>query len=263
MITTSKLLAKIRNGGVARVCSTGSPVIYFPALAARFGYDAVWMDAEHRAWEAGDIREMILRHHHAGIDCIFRPSLSGKAALSRYLEDGAAGLMIPHVNTPEQARELVMHTKFPPLGDRGLDGSGLDAGYWIHKPYDYPARANRETALIVQIETPIALANVDSIVAVPGVDLLFLGPGDLSLRLGCKASVQDPVLRDAVATLAEACRKHQKPWGMPVGSSEDARTIIEMGAQLVAMGSEFFGVYRELEACSAKLDELLGERSVP
>lgn len=259
MITTSKLLAKIRNGGVARVCSTGSPVIYFPALAARFGYDAVWMDAEHRAWEAGDIREMILRHHHAGIDCIFRPSLSGKAALSRYLEDGAAGLMIPHVNTPEQARELVMHTKFPPLGDRGLDGSGLDAGYWIHKPDDYPARANRETALIVQIETPLAIKNVEAITAVEGVDLLFLGPGDLSLRLGCKPSVQDPLLREAVATLATACRKQGKPWGMPVGSVEDARTIVEMGAQLVAMGSEFFGIYRELEACSLKLDGLLGK----
>src|SRR3954469_15612798 len=92
MFRPSKVLAKIRAGQVARICSTGSPLIYFPQMAAHFGYDAVWVDAEHRAWDAREIREMILRHHLAGIDCVFRPSAVEKADLSRLLEDGASAL---------------------------------------------------------------------------------------------------------------------------------------------------------------------------
>src|SRR5436190_11745620 len=163
MFRPSKLLAKIRAGKVARVCSTGSPLTYMPAMAAHYGYDAVWVDAEHRAWDPIQVREMILRHHHADVDCVFRPSIRERAGLSRYLEDGASALMIPMVNTAEHAKQLVDFTKFPPLGDRGLDGSGIDAGFWVGKGADYCAQANRETALIVQIETSQALENAAEI----------------------------------------------------------------------------------------------------
>src|SRR5580700_5063740 len=101
----SKVLAKLRAGKVVRLCSTGSPVGYFPALAAHFQYDGIWVDAEHRAWDPCDVEAMIGRHHAAEIDCLWRPSTKEKNALYRLLEDGASGLMIPHVSTPEQARE--------------------------------------------------------------------------------------------------------------------------------------------------------------
>ncbi|MDQ3621426.1 MAG: aldolase/citrate lyase family protein [Verrucomicrobiota bacterium] len=258
MFRPSKVLAKIRAGQVARVCSVGSPLAYFPQMAAHFGYDAVWVDAEHRAWEARDVREMILRHHLADIDCVFRPATLERAGLSRLLEDGATALMIPLVNTPERARHLVEATRFPPLGERGLDGSGLDAKFWVKKLPDYPQQANRETALIVQIETPLALENADAIAAVEGVDVVFIGPGDLSLRLGCAPSLQETELRAALERVAAACKKHGKAWGMPVGSIEDARTLIGLGAQLINFGSEFFGVFKQLESCAAQWNELLG-----
>ena len=255
----SKILAKIRAGKVARVCSTGTPAIYFPQMAAHFGYDAVWVDAEHRAWDAREAREMILRHHQADIDCVWRPSTLEKSGLARLLEDGATALMIPQVNTAARARELVEATKFPPLGDRGLDGSGLDAGFWVKKPNDYPQHANRETALIVQIETPLALDHAEEIAAVEGVDIVFMGPGDLSLRLGCQPSLQDPVLRAALERMAAACRKSRKPWGFPAGTIEDAKLLMDMGAQFINFGSEFFGIFQHLEACAAQWNELSGE----
>jgi 2-keto-3-deoxy-L-rhamnonate aldolase RhmA len=167
--------------------------------------------------------------------------------------------MIPQVNTPERAWELVQHAKFPPLGDRGLDGSGLDTGFWVGKDPDYVQAANRETALILQIETPLALENAEAIAAIDGVDILFLGPGDLSLRLGCAPSLAEPKLRAGLDRMIAACQKHKKPWGFPVGSIADARTIVELGGQFINYGSEFFGVYQHLESSSAQLRELLGD----
>ena len=257
----SKILAKIRAGKVARVCSTGSPIATFPALAAHFHYDGIWLDGEHRSWEPRQVDAMFAQHHAADIDCLWRSPTKEKNALYRFLEDGAAGLMIPHVSTPEQARALVQAIKFPPLGDRGFCGGGRDASYWVGKPDEYTTQANRETFLTVQIETAEALANVAAIAGVPGVDVLFLGPGDMSLRLGCTAAVTDPKMLEVQKKIATAARQHGKAWGRPVGTADDARVIIELGAQLVAFGSEFGGLHKHLSECSAQFDELLNEVS--
>lgn len=254
----SKVLAKIRAGTVARICCTGSPIAFFPALAAHFHYDGIWLDAEHRVWDPREAETMLGRHHAADIDCIWRAVSKEKNSLYRLLEDGAAGLMIPHVGSADEALALVTSIKFPPLGDRGFCGGGRDADYWIGKPADYTDAANRETCLVVQIETPQALENVDSIAAVPGVDVLFLGPGDMSLRLGCTPGVNDPVMLDVQKKIAAACRKHGKAWGRPVGSAADVKTIIDLGAQFVVHGSEFGALHAHLSACSADFDDILG-----
>lgn len=255
---SSKVLAKIRAGTVARICCTGSPIAFFPALAAHFHYDGIWLDAEHRVWDPREAETMLGRHHAADIDCIWRAVSKEKNSLYRLLEDGAAGLMIPHVGSADEALALVTSIKFPPLGDRGFCGGGRDADYWIGKPADYTDAANRETCLVVQIETPQALENVDSIAAVPGVDVLFLGPGDMSLRLGCTPGVNDPVMLDVQKKIAAACRKHGKAWGRPVGSAADVKTIIDLGAQFVVHGSEFGALHAHLSACAADFDQILG-----
>jgi len=240
------------------VCSASHLVSYFPHMAAHFGYDAVWMDAEHRNWNPREIETMLMQHRLADIDCVWRPTSLEKPALSRLLEDGATGLMIPQVSTAERARQLVAATKFPPLGDRGFDGGGIDAGFWINKPKDFPQQANRETFLVVQIETPQAVENVEEIAEVKGVELLFLGPGDLSLRLGCAASLKEPKLLAALKRLSAAGKKYGKPWGCPVGNIEDAGFIVSLGAQFVVLGNEFWGIHNHLQDSQAKLDGLLG-----
>ncbi|MBE7497818.1 MAG: aldolase [Verrucomicrobiaceae bacterium] len=255
----SKVLAKLRAGKVARICATGSPIAFFPAVAARFGYDGIWNDGEHRVWNPRDIETAIGRHHAADIDCVWRSVTKEKNGLYRLLEDGASGLMIPHVATADEARALVSAIKFPPLGDRGFCGGGRDADYWIGKPADYTDQANHETFLTVQIETPQALENAEAIAAVPGVDILFIGPGDMSLRLGCTPGVHDPVMLDVQKKVAAAAKKHGKAWGRPVGSAADAKTIIDLGAQFVVLGSEFGGIHDHLAACAAEFDQLLGE----
>jgi len=254
----SKVLAKLRSGQVARICATGSPIAFLPTIAAHFHYDGVWVDAEHRVWDPREVETMIGRHHAADIDCVWRAVTKEKTSLCRLLEDGAAGLMIPHVANAEEARTLVNAIKFPPIGDRGFCGGGRDADYWIGKPNDYTDQANRESFLVVQIETPEALENVEAIAAAPGVEVLFLGPGDMSLRLGCSPAVGDPVMLNAQRQIAAACQKHGKAWGRPVGTVSDAKAIIDLGARFVVHGSEFGALHAHFTQCAAGFDELLG-----
>ena len=257
----SKVLAKLRAGKVARICSVTNYLPFFPAMAAHFGYDGVWVDGEHRPFDTREAQALIAFHHLADIDCMWRPPTLEKTLLYRLLEDGAAGLLIPHVSTPDRAQQLVQAVKFPPLGDRGLDGSGLDGNFYINLPATYPQDANRETFLAVQIETPQALENVEAIAAVPGVDVIFLGPGDLSLRMNCAPAVNDPQMMAAQKTIAAAARKHGKAWGRPVGTVEDAKTIVDLGAQLVVYGSAYWAISRHLQQCQAQLDKLLAKEN--
>lgn len=228
-------------------------------MAAHFGYDAVWVCAEHRVWDPREITAMIAQHHLADIDCIWRPPTIERAALSRLLEDGATALMIPMVNDAGRAKQLTDASKFPPLGDRGLDGSGIDADFYINKVDDYCQQANRETLLIAQIESPSAIENAESIAAVPGVDALLVGPGDLSLRLGCTGSIEDPKIRAAVEKVAAGCDRHRKPWGFPVNDIGHAKIAVGMGCKLLCFGNEFWGVHDHLKRYGAQLDELLGK----
>jgi 4-hydroxy-2-oxoheptanedioate aldolase len=250
-------MAKIRSGGVARVCSTAHKLPFYPHLAKHFGYDAVWICAEHRPWDPREIELMLLQCRSADIDCIWRPATLEKSGIARLFEDGATALMIPHVSTPEKAAMLVEHSKFPPLGDRGVDGSNTDAGYLVGKPVTYLEDINRETFLIAQIETPTAVDNVEAIAATPGLEMLLVGPGDLSVRLKCLPSIREEAMRAAVQRVADACKRHGKAWGFPVGNAQDACTVVEMGCQLVVHGNDFMGLHAHLEKCSQELASVL------
>ena len=255
----SSILARLRAGQIARVCSTSHFLPFYPRLAAHFGFDGVWVDAEHGTWDDSTVKTMLALAKAANVDTMFRPSTLEKSRLARILEDGATGLMIPHVSTAEKARLLADHCKFPPLGDRGLDGAGIDGDFWVGKGSDYVSTANTETFLCVQIETPQALMNLDAIASTPGVDLLFLGPGDMSLRLQCQPSLRDPVMLDAFTRIVAACRRHGKFAALPVGDGEMAKKAADVGANLIAFGGEFFAVHDKLQACARELDSVFGE----
>jgi 4-hydroxy-2-oxoheptanedioate aldolase len=254
----SKVLARIRSGQVARICALGHFLPFFPKLAAHFGYDGVWVDAEHRAFDPREAQALLAFHRVAEIDCIWRPPTTEEAALYRLLEDGATGLMIPHVSTAEEARALVAAVRFPPLGERGLDGAGLDADFMTHASLSFPEHANQETLLVVQIETPAAVENASAIAAVPGVDVLFIGPGDLSLRLGCAPAVDDPRMMRVHEKVAQAARMHGKAWGRPVADIAEAGSIQALGARFIVLGDDFGAIYSHLASLSADLDTAFG-----
>ncbi len=203
-----------------------------------------------------EVQALLAYFHLADIDCMLRAPTLEKTRLYRYLEDGATGLMIPHVSTAEKAKMLVDAVKFPPIGDRGLDGAGLDSDFLLQGGEDFTDAANRETFLVVQIETPQAVENVADIAAVDGVDGLFVGPGDLGLRI--RKSNLDLTLDQAFERTAEAAKKHGKAWGCPADTPERVRELHELGAQLIAFGGDFDAFMEMLKSRSSELDEIYG-----
>ncbi|MDF1813913.1 MAG: aldolase/citrate lyase family protein [Verrucomicrobiales bacterium] len=249
----SKTLKRIRDGEVIRTCVLGHYIPAYVCHAARAGYDCIWIDLEHRAMSIYQIQALLACSHLYDIDIMLRPPTLEKTGLYRCLEDGAAGLLIPHVSTASKARLLVEATKFPPVGDRGIDNAGFDSDFKGHAPDDYVEWANQETFLAVQIETPEGVKNVDSIAAVRGVDLIFVGPGDLGLRLRQNGEMS---LDNAWQIVADACRKHGKAFGGPTFSPEDMQAKRDLGAQLLIGNSEFQNFSHGLEQNVQKFDAL-------
>lgn len=253
----SKTLAKLRKNQPVRMCSLGHFIPAYIQIAANAGFDCIWLDAEHRTFSDHQIQTLLAYFHQFDIDCMLRPPTLEKTRLYRYLEDGATGLMIPHVSTPEKARMLVEAVKFPPIGDRGLDGVGFDAGF-LPTGDEFVEHANRETFLVVQIETPQAVENVDAIAAVEGVDAMFLGPGDLGLRI--RRTATDLTLEEATERIAAAANRHNKAWGTPAPSAEAVQQLHERGARLIARGGDYSAILDLLDQCAVELDHVYGDR---
>lgn len=251
----SKTLARIRNGEIVRTCVMGHYIPAYVCHAARAGYDCIWLDLEHRSLMKREVEALLVFSHLYDIDIMLRPPTLEKTGLYRYLEDGAAGLMIPHVSTAEKARVLVDAVKFPPIGDRGIDNAGLDADFHIHDADDYVEWANRETFLCVQIETPQGVQNVEEIAAVDGVDMIFVGPGDLGLRLRQSGEMS---LDKAWEIVATACRKHGVAFGGPTIAFDEMQKRRAQGAQLLVNSSEFQNWSSALQQNIQRFDELNG-----
>ncbi len=202
------------------------------------GYDVIWFDMEHRSFDYDVIDPISLACRATGIDLMVRILKTGYTAPMRALEFGANGLMVPHCLSAAEARQWVEWTKFPPLGKRGFDGAGADADYMLCDGLEYMQHANTETFLVLQIEDKEAVECVDEIAAVEGVDLLFVGPGDLSISLGVPLQGKHALVQNAIDRVAEACAKHGKWWGMPSGSPEAGQALIERGARFITCGGD-------------------------
>ncbi len=256
----SKVLAKWRGQQFARFCAMGHVLPFFIRYAAQYNYDGIWLDMEHRNFDDREIQHLLALCHLYDIDCMIRPPTVQRGRLYRYLEDGAAGLMIPFVSDAEMARRIVEATKFPPIGNRGLDGAGLDSQFggdtWIPDS-TYIADANRETFIVAQIETPEAVANADEIAAVPGIDALFVGPGDLGLRLDTYRGY-GMTIKQAVAHVAAACDKHGKVWGRTAASIAEVDRYRKQGSGMIPYGGDF-ALMNVLREASAELDDMLAE----
>jgi 4-hydroxy-2-oxoheptanedioate aldolase len=255
---SSKIRARLRQNQAVRFPCLYYPTSMMPAHAARAGFDAIWLDAEHSTWERRELQRMIALHHLADIDCIVRTGSRNPNELYHLLEDGATALMIPMVNTPEEAKFLVNATKFYPLGQRGIDGAGMDNNFYLDGVKNYTANANAETFLILQIETPEAVARVEEIAAIPGVDGFFVGPGDLSTRMGCAPDWKLPQMAAAQTKVAAAAAKHGIAWGRPTRDVADIRDLQAAGGRLIAHGSDFGAVFAMMAQYGKNLTEALG-----
>jgi 2-keto-3-deoxy-L-rhamnonate aldolase RhmA len=256
---TSKVLAKLRAGAFVRVCSLAHYIPFYIRHAAHHHYDAVWIDLEHSTLSQREVQALLALCHAHDIDGLVRPPTQALTHAYRYLEDGASGLMMPMVPDAATARAIVKAAKFPPLGNRGFGGGAvLDADFTLDsgRPGStYFADANRETFIIAQIETPDAVANAAEIAAVPGIDMLFVGPADLGLRLAMAPPANGLTLDRAIEHVAAVVRKHGKAWGITAGSIEELAHRQGLGAQLIPRGGDH-ALMQSLMTWGGELDAL-------
>jgi 4-hydroxy-2-oxoheptanedioate aldolase len=167
-----------------------------------------------------------------------RPGKGEFMRLGRLLEAGAHGILYPRCESAAEAREAVRWAKFPPLGERGFDGGNADNAYGACPAGDYVAAANRETWLAVQVETPVAVEHAAEIAAVPGVDVLFFGPGDYSCAIGKPGQVTDPDVLAAARRTADAARAAGRVFGTLAFGPAHRAAVLAMGCRLLGVGAD-------------------------
>jgi 4-hydroxy-2-oxoheptanedioate aldolase len=235
----SRALKKWRAGDI--VITAGVNRVAEPWLVetiGRIGFDLIWFDMEHRAFGYDRIEPLALACRATGIDLMVRILKTGYTSPMRALEFGANGILVPHCMSVEEARQWVDWVRFPPLGKRGFDGAGADAEYALADEHQYLSRANDGVFLALQVEDRECVESVEEIAAVPGVDLLFVGPADLSLSYGVPLQFDHPLVQSAIDRVAGAARRANKWWGIPTGSAEEAQSYIDRGASLVTGGND-------------------------
>ena len=255
----SKVLKKLRSAQVARTVCTNIPIPALPKYASDNGYDGIWLESEHNFWNPIDMRNFLINTHFNDIDCIIRPSsIRERVPLGKLLDNGATGLLVPLVNTAEQALSVVENAKFHPVGDRGVDGGGLDGDYYKNfNLKEYTEHYNRETVIAIQIESPQAVDNIEEIAEVKGLDVLFVGPSDLSLRLGCPADLKDPRFLEAQKKVADAAEKNGLAWGRPTGGGDDLKGLLDAGARFLNYGGDLGAIVQSFERWSGEFEEAL------
>jgi 4-hydroxy-2-oxoheptanedioate aldolase len=207
-------------------------------IAAMAGFDCLWIDLEHHSWSMETAENMIRAARLLGCDVMARPAKGEVMRMGRLLEAGATGILYPRVETVEEAKECVRWAKFAPLGERGFDGGNADSPYGSMDMASYIEAVNRETFILVQIESPTALPNARAIAEVDGTDGLFFGPGDFSVLAGVPGQFGSDVVQSAVRQVCEAARAAGKQFGTLVFSAEQAARMLDMGATFVTMGCD-------------------------
>lgn len=243
----SKIKAKLaRNEAVLLVTlHLTDPSLY--ELTSLMGFDGIWMDMEHHGYSVETALTLMRAARVGATDIMVRPAKGEFMRLGRMLEAGAQGILYPRCDDAAEARQVVTWSKFAPLGRRGFDGGNPDMPYCSMPVDQYVRAANEQTFIVIQIEEPHALQNAQAIAEVEGVDALFLGPSDFSIISGIPGQFDHPTIQDAIRKVAEAARKAGKHWGMPSGSVEQTRKLMDLGARFICHGADIIMVKTGLE----------------
>lgn len=207
-----------------------------PAVAeilAEVGFDWLFIDGEHGPLETADLLG-ILQAVDRQIDCVVRVPQAGEAAIKKALDLGAAGVIVPMVNSADQAAEVVRHARYAPAGSRGV-GLARAHGYGL-RFQEYVESANDRVGVIVQAEHFRAVENIESIVRVEGVDAVQLGPYDLAASMGKMGQVDDPAVVDAIDHVIATCRKAGVAIGWFAVSADSVKPYQDKGCTLITTG---------------------------
>ena len=198
----------VRNPGAARI-------------ARHAGLDFIMLDMEHAPYSLETVADFCKVARTIGLGCFVRVPELARGYVSRTLDSGVTGVMVPMLESVQQANRLVAWSKYAPLGDRGLGGSGghTDFAGIAGRAKQFMAEANNDVLSIAQIETAKAVESIEEIAAVDGIDALLIGPNDLSISLGCAGELTHPDVDRAIEKVARVAAENKKVFGMHAGDA--------------------------------------------
>jgi len=246
--------AKLRAGETVVGCFLRYAEPSLAEFTALQGWDFLVFDGEHGPLEASDIENLCRAVEVRNVTPIARVPTNQQHILLRYLDTGVQGVHVPWVNSAVDADSAVRGVKYGPRGVRGLAGT-RSSDWGMSGPFgEYVETANRETLVVIHIETLEAVDAIKDFVAVDGIDVLFIGPTDLSQSLGVPGQIHHPDVEAAMKRVAEVVVPSDKTLGLFAGTIEMAREWRHYGARYIATGTDSFlrnGMHEYLERVRA------------
>ncbi len=225
-IVFGPMVSEIRTPGIA-------------VLLARAGFDLFFIDMEHSCFTVETMADMILASRASGICPIVRvTSRVSHDHMSRPLDSGAQGLLIPQIESRDEVESIVKWCRYYPMGERGLALTRMHTFFESGNTPQTMKELNEEVLLCVQIESRKAIENLDDILSVPGVDVAYVGPADLSQSLGDPGNTENPDHVRTCRRVIEVAKRHGVIPGIHTGSLKSARRWMEEGMQLVGIGTD-------------------------
>jgi 4-hydroxy-2-oxoheptanedioate aldolase len=225
-----------------------SSLSVYEVLAQSGVFRFLCVEGEHSGLSGGEVASLVRGVDLLGVPCVVRVAGNNATAIAVALDSGAAGVLVPRVNTAAEAVDAVRSARFPPEGVRGL-GPGRATGFGS-RVEAYVAEARENTLVCVQVETGVAVEQLDQIAAVEGVDLVFVGPGDLALSLGLEGERNSAELQAVIDRVLDRAVAAGKLTGMFAGSAADARVWLDRGVAMVLLASDLSflrtGIEREM-----------------
>ena len=229
------LLSRLRKGDLllGTILTLPSPEI--AELLSQAGFDWLFIDMEHTSLDVKDVQG-VLQAVGKEFPCLVRVPSKDEAWIKKVLETGPAGIIVPHVNTPEGVEKVLRWSQYPPNGERSL-GISRAQGYGLNLR-DYMNRANQTLVVVPQVEHLDAVRNLESIVKVPGLSAVFVGPYDLSGSVGKLGQVDDPGVHEMIKNVQAVCADAGIITGIFGVDAAAVKSYIDMGYTLVAIGTD-------------------------
>lgn len=234
MVNKLKELVESRRPAIGTWVSITDP--YLVELIADVGFDWLLIDTEHIPISRESLRTILMAMKGSPSVPVVRLASNSPDHFQTALDLGAQGVVVPMVSSRHEAAQAVRFCRYPPIGTRGF--SPTRASRYFQDLEQYAATANGEISLIVQIETPEAVANIDGILATSGIDGIFIGPSDLASFMNLPARTNHPEVERVVGKLIDSACARSMPFGLPTWTADECLSYVQRGARLLTIGSD-------------------------
>ncbi len=211
----------------------------FAEIAGYAGLDFIIFDAEHGTYSWNDLSQLVRAADYAGVSGFVRVPSAAEENIEHALDLGAEGVIVPSLKSAEEAEKAVMAAKYAPEGHRGLSLDQRSAKHSFADPKTYFQDANKNTMIVLQAETAEFVDDIENVVQIPNIDMIFIGPGDLSASYGKPGQLNCDEVTAAIQKTVSACQEHDIPVGIFAGNLSLAKQYEEAGIRMIAYSTDY------------------------